>query len=79
MPKRCRTSWHGGPDPSHQWGTVPLVGRSSVVSILMVVVLPAPFGPRKAKISPGGDVEFNVIDGHGFAELFGKVCHPDHD
>ena len=31
---------------------VPLVGRSSVVSILMVVVLPAPLGPRKAKISP---------------------------
>ena len=31
----------------------PLVGRRSVVSICMVVVLPAPFGPRKAKISPG--------------------------
>ena len=31
---------------------LPLVGRSSVVSILMVVVLPAPLGPRKAKISP---------------------------
>ncbi len=30
----------------------PLVGRRSVVSILMVVVLPAPLGPRKAKISP---------------------------
>jgi len=28
------------------------VGWSSVVSILMVVVLPAPFGPRNAKISP---------------------------
>ena len=31
---------------------MPLVGLSSVVSILMVVVLPAPLGPRKAKISP---------------------------
>src|SRR5579859_5447898 len=31
---------------------VPLVGRRIVVNILMVVVLPAPFGPRKAKISP---------------------------
>src|SRR5437879_1939266 len=30
----------------------PLVGRSRVVSILMVVVFPAPFGPRNAKISP---------------------------
>src|SRR5580698_11010746 len=31
---------------------VPLVGASRVVSILMVVVFPAPLGPRKAKISP---------------------------
>src|SRR5687768_15794265 len=30
----------------------PLVGASSPVSILMVVVLPAPFGPRNPKISP---------------------------
>src|SRR3954463_16439487 len=30
----------------------PLVGRRSVVSIWMVVVLPAPLGPRNAKISP---------------------------
>src|SRR6266566_5240103 len=32
---------------------VPLVGCKSVVSILMVVVLPAPLGPRNAKTSPG--------------------------
>ena len=31
---------------------VPAVGRNRVVSILIVVVFPAPFGPRKAKISP---------------------------
>jgi hypothetical protein len=30
----------------------PLVGVRSVVSILIVVVFPAPFGPRKANISP---------------------------
>src|SRR3989304_3601224 len=30
----------------------PLVGRSRPVSILMVVVLPAPLGPRNPKISP---------------------------
>ena len=41
------------PDRGHRSRSVPLVGRSSVVSILMVVVLPAPLGPRKAKISPG--------------------------
>src|ERR1700724_114212 len=32
--------------------TSPLVGLSRVVNILMVVVFPAPFGPRNAKISP---------------------------
>src|SRR5579863_9660515 len=31
---------------------LPLVGFRSVVSILIVVVLPAPLGPRNAKISP---------------------------
>ena len=30
----------------------PEVGRSSVVSILIVVVLPAPFGPSRPKSSP---------------------------
>ena len=33
--------------------TVPLVLASVVVRIEMVVVLPAPFGPRKANSSPG--------------------------
>src|SRR5215472_10387187 len=52
MPKRCRASFCFcvGFRPSSS--IVPLVGFSSVVSILMVVVFPAPFGPRKAKISP---------------------------
>ena len=31
---------------------LPLVGVNSVVSILIVVVFPAPLGPRNAKISP---------------------------
>src|SRR5262249_30734308 len=38
--------------------TVPVVGKSSPQSILMVVVLPAPFGPRKANSSPSGAVRF---------------------
>src|SRR6266478_1419185 len=33
--------------------TRPLVGYKSPASILSVVVLPAPFGPRNATISPG--------------------------
>ena len=32
--------------------TLPDVGKMSPISILMVVVLPAPFGPTKPKISP---------------------------
>ena len=35
---------------------VPAVGSSSVVSIRRVVVLPAPFGPRKPTISPASTV-----------------------
>src|SRR5579862_5443147 len=52
MPKRRRASccFTAGFKPSSS--IVPLVGLSSVVSILIVVVFPAPFGPRKAKISP---------------------------
>src|SRR5438309_8023400 len=52
MPKRLRTSfWPAfGSRPSSSME--PLVGLSKVVSILMVVVFPAPLGPRNAKISP---------------------------
>ena len=52
MPKRLRTSIGcvTGSIPSSVM--LPAVGRSSVVSIWMVVVLPAPLGPRNAKISP---------------------------
>ena len=58
---------------------MPLVGRSSVVSILMVVVLPAPLGPRKAKISPCCDVERDVVDGGEVAELLDQVLDLDHE
>src|SRR5580704_9720826 len=52
MPKRWRACFWLTVGSSPSSSTWPLVGRSSVVSILMVVVLPAPLGPRKAKISP---------------------------
>src|SRR5215469_3007280 len=48
-PGRATTSYPASEAP-------PEVGRSSVASILIVVVLPAPFGPRKPKISPGATV-----------------------
>src|SRR5580698_4838916 len=52
MPNRCRTSCCFSTGFLPSISRVPLVGVSRVVSILMVVVFPAPFGPRKAKISP---------------------------
>ncbi len=54
--RRCRTA--GGPGSDGSGGFEPssaidpAVGRSRVVSIWIVVVFPAPFGPRNAKISP---------------------------
>ena len=36
----------------------PDVGMTRVVSMLAVVVLPAPFGPSKPKISPWATVRF---------------------
>src|ERR1700726_3498654 len=52
MPKRLRTSLRSTAGSRPSISTWPRVGVSRVVSILIVVVLPAPFGPRKAKISP---------------------------
>src|SRR5438876_12247641 len=40
---------------------VPAVGLSSPVSILRVVVLPAPLGPRKPTISPGCTSRFTFL------------------
>src|SRR5947208_5110834 len=51
-PNRLRTSVGCAVGSSPSSSSEPLVGRSRLVSILMVVVLPAPFGPRNAKISP---------------------------
>src|SRR5580765_2619487 len=52
MPKRRRTSVDCVIGFRPSISIVPLVGVSSVVNILIVVVLPAPLGPRNAKISP---------------------------
>jgi len=40
---------------------LPAVGASMVVSILMVVVLPAPFGPSRPKMEPAVTAMFNVF------------------
>ena len=41
----------------------PEVGMTRVVSIPAVVVLPAPLGPSRPKISPGAHVEVELVDG----------------
>src|SRR5262245_27696487 len=48
--RTCGPSWTTSYPPTV---AVPAVGGSSVVSMCTVVDLPAPFGPRKPKISPG--------------------------
>ena len=41
---------------------VPSSAIASVVRILTVVDLPAPFGPTRAKIVPGGDGEVEAVE-----------------
>ena len=50
---RSRTPWGSASRSQPTTRAEPAVGCSSVVSIRSVVVLPAPFGPRKPTISPG--------------------------
>ena len=52
-----RRTWSGRLSTSRPCTTaVPWSGRASVVRILMVVDLPAPFGPSRPKITPRGTV-----------------------
>ena len=51
---------------------VPDVGSSSVVSILIVVLLPAPLG-RTGRMWVPADVEIQVIDGGDFAESASEI------
>ena len=60
---RLRTSaaWRATSKPATR--AVPAVGDSSVARMRSVVVLPAPLGPRKPKISPARDLEVDAGDG----------------
>src|ERR1035437_6278573 len=69
----CSTSETGTP-ASH---ACPAVGRMSPSSRRMVVDLPAPLGPRKPKISPGGDLEVEVVQGDHAPEVLGESQGPD--
>ena len=46
----------------------PAVGGEMHDTIFIVDVLPAPFGPRKPKLSPGVDLEVDAVDGREVAE-----------
>ncbi len=50
MLRRTSLAWVATSNPATM--ALPAVGRSRVVSMRTVVLLPAPFGPRKPKISP---------------------------
>ena len=56
---------------------VPLVGGSSVVSILISVLLPAPFGPEQAEDGCGFSGEGQMIDGDQRVVTPGEIEHLD--
>ena len=60
-----------GPPPFSR--ATPLVGRTNPSSIRSVVVLPAPFGPRNPKVSPGRDGQIERVDGNRVAEPLRQV------
>ena len=51
---------------------------SSVARKRMVVLLPAPLGPMKPNISPGADLQAEVIDRQQVAVTFGEIQEFDH-
>ena len=57
----------------------PAVGVSRLEMQPMVVVLPAPFGPSRPKISPGCAVNAHILDGDDIAVLLSKLFDFDHD
>ena len=57
---------------------LPAVGVMKPASMRMVVVLPAPFGPRKPSTSPGLTVEADVVHGGERVVAFGQVFGLDH-
>ena len=63
---------------------MPPVGRSSVVSIRTVVVLPAPFGPEEGVDLALGDLEVDAVDGEhpvaeGALETLGPRSRPSRE
>ena len=58
--------------------TSPSSGRSTVESIRIVVVFPAPLGPSRPKISCAADGERDVVDGlDGAKGLSEMACYDE--
>ena len=55
----------------------PSLGVSTVVSILIVVVLPAPLGPRKAKMTPSGTANEMWVDRGKAVEALDQIAGLD--
>ena len=75
--ERARPLWEircgGSPATSSPFRKMrPLVGRSTPVTQLKKVLLPAPLGPMMARISPRGTVMLDVVDGGEAAEAHGR-------
>ena len=58
---------------------VPLVGGTSVVNMRMSVLLPAPFGPSRPKISPLSHREADVIHRQQRAKALADAFDLDRD
>ena len=56
----------------------PEVGRSTPVRQLKNVLLPAPFGPMMARISPRADLEVDVVERGQSAEADGQALGAQH-
>ena len=57
---------------------MPSVGGMYPVRIRMVVVFPAPFGPRNPRISPAFRAKADIVHGGHAAVTFGYVLYFDH-
>ena len=71
MPRRHTTSGAQPVDRARRQSVIaPASGAIAPAIMLNSVVLPAPFGPITAKISPSGTVEAHAVDGDQAAEAF---------
>ena len=77
-PRRARIS---GPSVA---GSMPSTRSSPAVTgdmhaiMRIVLVLPAPLGPRKPNDSPGRDLEVDAVDGREVAEPLGQRAGMEH-